>query len=148
VAGEARFEPPIREWMAKLRQTPDRVDLQVRKRFREISAGVRDDARSRASGGPPPSRIGRPRGGGSWHWKQLVSAIRSGSTSSSPHVSAGNAKVPGALGFEWGSDRIPRFPPRQREGYYVWPSWMANRKSALKEIGEALREGMRIAFPD
>jgi len=99
---DIKIEPPLDVWMRLLRESPERVDKEVRKRFRDIARDVRDDARSAARAGHPVARFPRTRRGGQ-RWSDLVNSIRSGATSTTPYVAIGSARVPWALGFEFGS---------------------------------------------
>lgn len=146
-----RIDPPVAEWMKLLKATPDRADKAVRKRFRDIAAEVRDEARGRASGSHPVALHPRVRTGGQ-HWKALVNSITSGATSNSPHVSIGSGNVPWALGFEFGSNRYPQFPPWKGNGpdagYFFWPTVRDARDNVGDEMVKAIEEAMAEAFPN
>jgi hypothetical protein len=151
-----RLDPPISAYMAILRQSPERLDLQVRKVFRELAADVRTEARSRASGSHPVAQFprNRPRRG-TQHWKDLVNSIKSGASSTSPTVSIGSDRVPWALGFEFGSLRGPKkrqFPPWRGRGdsagYFFYPAVRAAEDRIWPEMERAVDEAFAAAFPE
>lgn len=130
-----------------MRATPERVDLVIRKGFREIAARVRDQARGVAQGRHPPSGAAR-RGASKQHWSDLVNSIRSGSTSNSPHVSIGSDRVPWALGHEWGSLRFRQFPPVTTEGYILWSTAKGQTEQIMRDMEQAIGEALEEAYPE
>ena len=147
------FTPDIQGWMRELRQSPERLDLGVRKVWREAAANVRDRARSRAMGSRPATQKTpkRPSSAGT-HWKDLVNSIRSGATGSSPHVAIGADRVPWALGFEFGSYRYRQFGAwtgrGMSAGRFFWPTFRAEQPRVAREAIDALVEAYRRAYPE
>lgn len=143
--------PGLRELIAELRKSPERLDKKFRAEFRKIAADVRDRARSSAASSRPvgPSR---PRTNQPQHWRDLVNSIRSGAQSDSPTVSIGRSSVPWALGFEFGSAVHRQFPPWRGNGgdagYFFWPEIRAAREEIAKRALEAIEDALRPAFPD
>jgi hypothetical protein len=147
-----RIEPDIALVLKALRQSPERLDLAVRKQFREFSAEVREAAREAAARAHPVARVQRSRRTQKQHWRDLVNTIRSGSSSAGPTLSIGNDNVPWALGFEFGSFRFRQFPDwrgnDERAGYFFWPTVRARTGDIERRIAEALNEAMEDAFPE
>lgn len=156
VALEVAITPPVRQQLALLRLVPGRLDLQVRKQFRELAATVRSEARANAAAARPQRRSLRStpsRGTGSW--RDLVNSIRSGSSDRGPTVSVGSEKAPWVLGFEFGSLRGPRkrqFPAwsgnGDAAGYFFYPAVRAGQERILAGMDAALDEAARQAFPE
>lgn len=150
-----KLEPPAEEFMKLLRASPERLDLVVRKRFRELSASVRGDARAAAEAAHPTPHGERKKHEGGQHWRDLVASIRSGSTSASPYIAIGTANVPWALGFEFGGGKRPRtrqFPPWRGKGdsagYFFWPTVRAAADRVGDGMVTAIDEALREAFPE
>lgn len=136
--------------MRTLRQTPERLDLDVRRRWRGLAAEVRSDARGRAQAGRPRATVLRNRNTRQ-HWKDLVGSIRSGSTGKAPHVSIGGPRVPWALSFEFGSYRYPTHTwkgNRAGAGYFLFPAVGDAREHIVSEVRKSLIEAYALAFPD
>lgn len=148
-----RVDPPVATFMKLLRQTPERLDLEVRKRFREIAADVRSEARAAAERERPQATgVRRTVRKSGQHWRDLVNSIKSGSTSASPHVAIGSARVPWALGFEFGAGPGKRqFPPWRGSGdsagYFFWPAVRERSGEVGRQMVAAIDDAMQEAFP-
>lgn len=157
-----RIEPSIREYMKILKASPERLDLAVRKRFREAAAEIRDDARGAARANrPDPSKVRsitterRPKVAGRQHWDQLVNSITSGSQSDRPTVSIGSERVPWALGFEFGSLGGPhknQFPAWLGNGldagHFFYPAVRRNTDAMIAKMVDIMNEAFAEAFPN
>jgi hypothetical protein len=147
------FEPPIADFMRRLKDTPDRLDKGVRERFRTLAREVRDEARGKARGQHPVAQFPRKRTG-TKHWQALVNSITSGSTSTSPYVSLGSNGLPWALGYEFGSIRHKQFPPwggnrlKDEPGYFFFPTVRAREAELRSHMSDIIDEAMAVAFPD
>lgn len=143
--------PGLRELIAELRRSPERLDKKFRADFRRIAADVRDRARSAAASSRPMGPT-RPRTNQPQHWRDLVNSIRSGAQSDSPTVSVGRPSVPWALGFEFGSVQHRQFPPWRGAGpgagYFFWPQVREAREEIAKRALEAIEDALKPAFPD
>lgn len=142
----------LKEAIAGLKNTPERLDKGVRSRFREIAADVRDKARAAAAGQHPAG--GLPRNSPQ-HWEDLVKSIKSGAESSTPTVSIGSGTVPWALGFEFGSKGGPgtsQFPPwrgnQSGAGYFFWPTIRKEHERAVEASLEIINDALKEAYPD
>lgn len=145
------IEGDLGGFMRQLRASPERLDLQIRARYREIAGEVRDEARgvaeSRRPGGG--ASTGRVRAGPQQHWKDLVNSVRSGSTSRAPHVAIGTARVPWAVGHEWGSKgRYRQFPPATQAGYILWSTAKRREGQIVDRMGDAVGEVLGEAYPE
>lgn len=114
--------------------SPARLDKDMRASFRGLAVTVRDDARARARGEKPTGK--RPQRKGSYTWNKLVNSITSGADADTPTLKIGNASVPGWAGWEFGSDRLPQFGPRRKEGNFFFPTVRA----AIPEMNEAAQK--------
>jgi hypothetical protein len=154
--GLVNIEPPVEDFIRALRQSPDRLDKQVRKAFRESSKRVRDDARKRARGirhlgqGPADGAPARLRAQLAQHWSDLITSITSGATSDAPYAAVGSTRVPWALGWEFGS-RHRQFPPwrgaGRDAGYFFWPAIREAAPRVEREMVDAINDAFREAFP-
>lgn len=134
----------LKELIAGLRQSPDRLDKEFRRRFRELAAEVRDQARSNAQGAYPGGKASHR---GPQHWKDLINSITSGATAETPTVSIGKAAVPWAMGFEFGSNRYPQFPP-PTGGHFFYPAIRSSREDIQDRALKAIDEALNPAFPN
>lgn len=147
---QVKWTPDIQQWMRQLKEaSDDRLDLEVRKVWRESAERVRGRARGRAQGARPPASD-KPNNGPQ-HWQDLVNSIKSGATGKSPFVSVGSSRVPWALGFEYGSAQHRQFPPwlgnGPTAGRFFWPQIREDRPQVVKEATDALEEAFGKAFP-
>lgn len=141
----------LREFVAALKEAPDRLDKQMRAAFREIAADVRTAARANASEQHPESRPNSHRQH-KQHWSALSSAITSGADSDTPWVKLGSAKVPWALGYEFGSQRHRQFPAWRGSGtgagYFFWPAIREKQGEVNEKMLEAVDAAFDAAYPD
>jgi hypothetical protein len=130
----------LKRLMASLRKSPERLDLAIRKGYREMAKVVRDEARDKAEARRPAKpATGRVRNNQPQHWRDLVRTITSGSLSITPTVSIGSEKVPWVLGHEWGSLTFKQFPAwSNQESYILWSTAKAREEWILKQIGDTL----------
>lgn len=99
--------PGIADLVRELRETPDRLDKEMRKEFRKAATTIRDDARSRAQHSRPQPKT--PVHKGDYHWRQVVNAVTAGSDSDAPTLRLNTTFI----GWEVGSTgRYPQFGPR------------------------------------
>lgn len=112
----------IQELVALFKSMPERLDKDMRASFRRLAVPIRDDARARARAMRPEGK--RPKRKGEYTWKQLVNSIQSGADSDTPTLNFGAARVPGWAGWEFGSDKLPQFPRRNKEGRFFFPTVM------------------------
>lgn len=136
----------IREIVEALRAMPERLDKDMRKEFRGIAKAVETTARGRAQGARPARTT--PPSKGSYSWKQLVNSIKAGAESDSPIVQYGSPAVPGWAGWEFGSDRLPQFPPRRAGkggGRFFFPAVRATTDDVFKAAEEVVERYAREA---
>lgn len=145
--------PGIKELVRELKETPDRLDKEMRKEFRDTSRVIRDDARDRAEAARPrPKGEPRPRAKKSYHWKNLVNAITNGADSIGPFVKYGAEKIPGWPGHEWGSDTYPQFQPRTPKigrgnaGHFFSPAVREGIPKAAETVEAIVLKYTEVAF--
>lgn len=112
----------IQELVAVFKSMPERLDKDMRASFRKLAIPIRNDARARAMSMRPAGK--RPNRKGEYTWKKLVNTIQSGADSDTPTLNLGAARVPGWAGWEFGSDKLPQFPRRKKEGRFFFPTVM------------------------
>lgn len=144
----------LRRLVALLKAHPDRLDKELRARFRVIAKKIRDQARERVREAKPQPKTPRSPNAkkpkGDYHWSQLVNTITSGADSDNPWVKYGSDRTEGAMGWEFGSDKWPQFPPRSgrggTEGYNFFPAVRELTKHIDVDILEAAEEIARKYF--
>lgn len=124
----------IQELIAVFKAMPERLDKDMRASFRRLAVPIRDDARARARSMKPTGK--RPNRKGAYTWSKLVNSIQSGADADTPTLNLGAARVPGWAGWEFGSDRLPQFPSRKKEGRFFFPTVM----DAVPEINLAAQK--------
>lgn len=130
----------IRDLIDLMKSTPERLDKDLRASFRTLSAPIRDRARSKARAERPHGK--RPNRKGTYKWGKLVNSITSGADDDTPTLSYGAERVPGWAGWEFGSDRLPQFPPRTprlgrgNRGTFFFPTVI----EAIPEVNEAAQK--------
>jgi hypothetical protein len=112
----------IQELVALFKSMPERLDKDMRASFRRLAVPIRDDARAKAMAMRPEGK--RPKRKGTYTWKKLVNSIQSSADSDTPTLNFGAARVPGWAGWEFGSDKLPQFPRRNKEGRFFFPTVM------------------------
>ena len=150
-APNIEWTPDIQKWMRELKEAGDeRLDLEVRKRWRESAADARGRIRGAAQGAHPQTDNTRPSSAGT-HWGDLVNSIKSGADGKTPFVSIGSKRVPWALGFEFGSNTYRQFPPWKGSGadagYFFWPTFVGMRPEIVRDTEKALEDAFDKAFP-
>lgn len=127
----------IRQLVRIFKETPERLDKDMRASFRRLAVDVRDDARAKARGQKPNGPHGkRKKRKGAYTWGKLVNSITSGADSDTPTLNLGKSSVPGWAGWEFGSDRFPQFGPRHKEGHFFFPTVLG----AIPEMNEAVKK--------
>lgn len=128
-----------------LRQFPERLDKDMRAKFRAIAKQIRDEARIEARAARPSPRT--PKHKGDYHWTNLVNTITSGADSDAPWVKYGSDNIEGWAGWEFGSDKWPQFQPRTpqslfggNEGYFFYPTVRRATKDVEVEMLEIAYE--------
>ncbi len=152
----------LRPFIAELRKSPERLDKEVRRRFRLIATGVRQVARNLAAMQHPVPKFPRARATQKQHWKDLLVSIRSGAESDTPFVLVGSDKVPWALGFEFGGSpnqpgfgagrSTAQFPAWRgndsNAGYFLWPTVREREPEVQEQMLNAIEETLAAAYPD
>lgn len=134
----------VRELVAALRATPERLDKAMRAEFRTVAKETRDRARSNARSRHPSATT--PKHKGEYRWSQVVNSIRSGADSDTPWVQFGGSNVPGWAGWEFGSDRHRQFPPRSakegrgNKGYFFFTAVLDEGRTAQKKAEEIVEK--------
>ncbi len=159
---DAGFEAEgLKPFIAELRKSPERLDKEIRRRFRLIAADVRAGARNLASMQHPVPKFPRTRATQKQHWSDLLTSIQSGADSDTPWVAVGSDKVPWALGFEFGGG-LPagrgrrggraQFPPWRGNdsdaGYFLWPTVRDRQDDVVEQMLNAIEETLAGAYPD
>ncbi len=148
----------VEGWSAfvkELKAAGEGVDQELRERFKGVAEEVAAEARQAAEGRHPVARHPRARPSQRQHWADLVGTIRAGATARTPHVAVGSARVPWALGQEFGGGRratTRQFPPwrgnGEGAGYFLWPTIRENREEMLEAADAAVSEVLRKAYPE
>lgn len=149
--------------VAKLKESPDRLDKAMRKELAGVSKDVRDAARSRAQGAHPrgdnrrvtkgKGKVARPKHG-AYTWDNLVNTIVSGAESDRATVGYGRDNIPGWAGWEFGSTKFLQFPPRTprvgagNQGRFFWPAVREEVPKVASRIERIVEDYFEEAFPD
>jgi hypothetical protein len=143
----------LKELVKLLKQYPDRLDKEMRARFRELAKRIRDIARQEAQAARPTALT--PKHKGDYHWGQLVNSITSGADVDAPWVQYGRDNIAGWAGWEFGSDKWPQFPPRSaqwvnggNDGYFFYPTVRRESEHLDVEILEIAYDIARQMFGD
>jgi len=122
----------MRALAKELKAGDERLDLAIKKEFKAIAADVVPVARDKAKAARPNPKT--PKHPGEWHWPDVAKAITAGADTDGPFVKFASDKLPGVMGFVFGSDARPQFPPRRRTGYIFFPQIDAAREEAGERI--------------
>lgn len=137
----------LSELIRDLRGAPERLDKEIRRRFREVAKDVREQARDAAATVRPRSHADRPRAL-KQHWDALVKSITSGADSDSPWIRVGSNSVEWATSFEFGSRRYREFPWRGNStgaGYFLWPTIRDSEEEIRAAMLAAVDEALGLA---
>jgi len=110
----------IRQLIDEFKAAPSRLDRDMRASFRRLAIPARDEARRDAAGSRPERTT--PKHKGDYHWKTLVNAIQSSADDDTPTLNFGSDRVEGWAGHAFGSDKLKNFRPRNKEGYFFYPT--------------------------
>lgn len=83
--------------------------------------------------------------------RAVVNSIRATATQTRAQVAVGGARVPQALGHEFGSIRFKQFPAwrgaGKGAGYFLWPTIRARGQEIIETYETVIEELTQRAFP-
>lgn len=128
----------MRALAKELKSGDERLDLALKKELKVIAGEIVPESREAAQRHKPNPRTREH--DGEWKWAQLVKSITAGADQDGPFVKTTADKLPGAMGFAFGSDKRPQFPPRRPKGYFLWPQIDQAREEAGERIEAVVTE--------
>lgn len=127
----------LREFRNELRKADKALPKELTKANREHAAKMVAPIRSAYS------KRFRVRSG------RTIGSVRPFSTQTSAGIRFGGARLPHAMGQEWGSNRFPQFAPwTGGDGRFVYPTISAEAPKLMAEYGKVLSAVMGSAYPD
>ena len=129
----------MKAFRSELKQLGPELPKALQKLNKSFAERVATKAQS-AYGGLHPARTGKGR-----------RSIRGLASQQRAQVAIGSPSVPYMLGQEFGSGRMPRFPPRSggggRDGYFLYPTITAEIPNLTGDYLDAVAKLSHAAFP-